>query len=76
MEVEIARDITGERLRRVIQGYTNAKGEEVEGTDSGFRFCELGATLFDPAGQIRPEVTYEDLAQHIYFIETGAPHAT
>jgi adenine-specific DNA-methyltransferase len=30
MEPKIARDITAERVRRVAQGYTNAKGEKVE----------------------------------------------
>ena len=73
MDVDIALTITTERLRRVIQGYTSVKGKEVEGLGSGFRFCELGATLFDPTGQIRPEGKDEDLAQHIHFIETGSP---
>ena len=31
MESKIARDITAERVKRVAQGYTNAKGEKVEG---------------------------------------------
>lgn len=64
-------------MKRVAKGYTyrDQKGNEKfePGLGGGFRFCELGATLFDPTGQIRPEVTYADLAQHIYFIETGAP---
>ena len=29
--------------------------------------------LFDPNRQIREEVKYKDLAQHVYFIETGQP---
>jgi site-specific DNA-methyltransferase (adenine-specific)/adenine-specific DNA-methyltransferase len=77
MERDIARAITAERLRRVIQGYTwrDQKGNErrEEGLGGSFRYCELGPTLFDAAGRIRPEVTYADLAQHVFFIETGQP---
>jgi len=76
MDTNIAPNITAERLKRVISGYSyqvrNSERRE-PGIGGGFRFCELGATLFDPAGQIRPEVEYEDLAQHVYFIETGSP---
>lgn len=77
MDTNIAPNITAERLRRVIQGYTykEHRGNERSepGLGGGFRFCDLGDTLFDPAGPIRKEVSYEDLAQHIYFIETGSP---
>lgn len=77
LDANIAPNITAERLKRVVQGYTysDQKGNEKTeaGLGGGFRFCELGATLFDPAGQIRVEVKYEGLAQHIHFIETGSP---
>jgi site-specific DNA-methyltransferase (adenine-specific)/adenine-specific DNA-methyltransferase len=73
MEPKIARDITAERVRRVAQGYTNAKGEKVEGLGGGFRFCELGEPLFDANGQIKPSVHFADLARHVYFTETGEP---
>jgi site-specific DNA-methyltransferase (adenine-specific)/adenine-specific DNA-methyltransferase len=77
MEPEIARNITAERLRRVIEGYTwrDQKGNERHepGLGGGFSYCELGPTLFDPAGRIREEVTYPDLAQHVFFVETGQP---
>jgi adenine-specific DNA-methyltransferase len=73
----IAQSITAERLKRVAQGYTykDQKGnkKKEEGLGGGFRYCELGATLFDADGQIREEVKYNDLAQHVYFIETGQP---
>ncbi|MBE0540546.1 MAG: site-specific DNA-methyltransferase [Verrucomicrobia bacterium] len=73
MESKIARDITAERVKRVAQGYTNAKGEQVEGLGGGFRFCELGEPLFDERGQIKPSVRFADLARHVYFTETGEP---
>ncbi len=77
MDENICRNITAERLRRVIQGYewTDQKGnkKKEEGLGGGFRYCTLGETLFDAAGQIRREVTFEDLARHVYFVETGQP---
>jgi adenine-specific DNA-methyltransferase len=73
----IAQNITAERLKRVIEGYTYKDQKEnkkiEDGLGGGFRYCELGTTLFDPNRQIREEVKYNDLAQHIYFIETGQP---
>lgn len=73
MEPTIARDITAERVKRVAQGYTNAKGESVAGLGGGFRFCELGEPLFDEHGHIRESVRFADLARHVYFTETGEP---
>lgn len=73
MEPEIARNVTAERIRRVAEGYTNAKGEAVAGLGGGFRFCELGEPLFDELGQIRDTVRFADLARHVYFSETGEP---
>ncbi|MEW6288082.1 MAG: site-specific DNA-methyltransferase [Chloroflexota bacterium] len=77
MDENICKNITAERLRRVIQGYewTDQKGNKKKeaGLGGGFRYCTLGETLFDAAGQIRSEVTFEDLARHVYFVETGQP---
>lgn len=76
MEETIARDVTAERLERVIDGYEKRGGkrtEHVEGLGSGFRFCRLGKPLFDEFGGIDAEVTYGDLAAHIFFSETGSP---
>lgn len=73
MEPQIAQDITAERVRRVAQGYKNAKGEAVEGLGGGFRFCELGEPLFDETGKIRESVRFPELARHVYFTETGEP---
>jgi hypothetical protein len=73
MKPSIAQGITAERVRRVAQGYSNAKGEQVEGLGGGFRFCELGEPLFDEHGQIRESVRFAELARHVYFSETGEP---
>ncbi|TXG79340.1 MAG: site-specific DNA-methyltransferase [Thermomicrobiales bacterium] len=73
MEPKIAQDITAERVRRVAQGYKNAKGEKIDGLGGGFRYCELGEPLFDESGKIRETVSFSDLARHVYFTETGEP---
>lgn len=57
----------------VAEGYTNVKGEKVQGLGGGFRFCELGEPLFDEAGHIRETVKFGELARHVYFSETGEP---
>ncbi|MEI7948432.1 MAG: site-specific DNA-methyltransferase [bacterium] len=73
MEKPIAQKITSERVRRVAQGYTSAKGEEIVGLGGGFRYCELGEPLFDETGMIRETVKFSELARHVYFSETGEP---
>jgi len=73
MEPKIACEITAERVRRVAGGYTNAKGEKIEGLGGGFRYCELGEPLFYKTGKIREYVNFDDLARHVYFTETGEP---
>ncbi|MBV6400598.1 MAG: hypothetical protein CNIPEHKO_00891 [Anaerolineales bacterium] len=77
MDENISKNITAERLKRVSQGYEwkDQKGnkKKEEGLGGGFRYCTLGETLFDAEGQIQKEVTFEDLARHVYFTETGMP---
>jgi adenine-specific DNA-methyltransferase len=43
MEPRIAREITAERVRRVVQGHANSKDEHVPGLGSGFRYLEVGS---------------------------------
>ena len=74
MEPKIAQDITRERVKRVAEGYMNAKGEAVPGLGGGFRYVRLGDELFDEHGRINePKVRFADLARHVYFSETGEP---
>jgi site-specific DNA-methyltransferase (adenine-specific)/adenine-specific DNA-methyltransferase len=73
MEPKIAREISAERIKRVAQGYTNAKGEAVSGLGGGFRYCRLDKPLFDEQGRISAEVKFVDLAAHVFFTETGSP---
>jgi adenine-specific DNA-methyltransferase len=73
MEPGIATGITRERVRRVAEGYTNAKGEKVPGLGGSFRFARLGEAVFDEHGRIRESVRFAELARHVYFTETGEP---
>jgi adenine-specific DNA-methyltransferase len=73
MDESIATGVTAERVRRVATGYTSAKGIRVEGLGGGFQFCRLSAEpLFTPEGEIRPDVTFAQLAEFVWFAETGA----
>jgi len=76
MDEKICRSITAQRLTKAIEGYTPAEGESgefIEGLGGGFRFCVLGDPLFDETGQICRAVSYNDLAHHVFFTETGEP---
>ena len=68
IEQEICQQVTAVRLKRVIEGYNNT-----EGLGGGFRYCTLGPTLFDAEGRIRGEVSFDELAHHVFFVETGEP---
>lgn len=68
MEENIAKTVTAERLKRVINGY----GDN-EGLGGGFRYVKLGDPLFDEYGNIREDVKFNDLAHHVFFYETGIP---
>ena len=73
MDSKICKEITAERVKRVSEGYKNSKGEKVEGLGGGFRYCQLGESLFDEKGNIRNTVRFAELAKHVYFTETGEP---
>jgi adenine-specific DNA-methyltransferase len=75
MAPAIATDVTAERLRRVVGGYDKGGDptKSVAGLGGGFRFCRLGVPLFDEFGDVAQDVTFPDLAAHIFFSETGVP---
>ncbi len=62
LEDKVAKDITAERIKRVIKKY---------GYNDGFEFCELDKPLFDENGQINEDCTFEQLATYVYFTETN-----
>ncbi|MDC3413911.1 site-specific DNA-methyltransferase [Terrihalobacillus insolitus] len=63
------------RLKGVVNGedQTGVTSDYNWQGGSGFDFCELGESLFDELGLIKDNVTYNDLARHIFFTETGKP---
>ena len=72
MDENIAQNVTRERVKRVAMGYTSAKAQVVEGLGGGFQFCRLSAEpLFDADGQIRSDVIFAQLAEFVWFAETG-----
>lgn len=68
---DYARDITAERVKRVMQGYGSTLG-----IGGGFRYCELGEPIKDENGALNPEVSAEALAKHFFFSEYGVPLET
>ena len=76
MDGGIAEKVTTERLKNIIGGYVNAKGEAVPGLGGGFQFCRLSREpLFTAAGHIRPDVSFAQLADFVWFQETGTGRA-
>lgn len=58
----------------MICGYTPLTGdspEPVRPLGGGFSYSGLSDPLFDTSGGIRPEVSFDELALHVYFVETG-----
>lgn len=62
---EYAEEVTAERIRRVINGYS-----EVEGTEGSFDFYELGQPLFNEDGNLNELVGIEKIRQYVYYTET------
>ncbi|MFN9572688.1 MAG: site-specific DNA-methyltransferase [Betaproteobacteria bacterium] len=72
MDDGIAVRVAAERVRKVAEGYVPDGGEPVEGLRGDFQFCRLSAEpLFDAEGQIRRDVTFAQLAEFVWFAETG-----
>jgi adenine-specific DNA-methyltransferase len=62
------------RLQKVIAGEQGGISELMNWRGGGgFRFYRLGETLFLENGRIRPDVTFAQLAAHIWFSETRTP---
>ena len=78
LQESICRDVTRERLARVMGRQESAQGEgggEAYGIGGGVRYCRLGVPLFDESGRIRESVKFAELAAHVFFSETGTPIA-
>lgn len=62
------------RLKKVIDGEQGGVSESVGWKGGGgFRFFQLGPTVFDDDGHIRSDIRFPVLAAHIWFSETNTP---
>ena len=62
---DYAETITAERVRRVMNGYTDKPG-----TGGQFTYCTLGEPLFDNEGNLNPAVPVAKIREYIWFTET------
>jgi len=62
---DYAEEITAERVRRVIKGYS-----DVEGTGGDFTFYELGDRLLDKSGNLNECIELEKIRDYIWYMET------
>lgn len=72
MDEVVSKSITARRNNLVCSGYVDSKGSKIQGLGGGFQFCRLSAEpLFDALGQIRSDVKFAQLAEFVWFAETG-----
>ena len=72
MQPSIAHGVAAKRISRVVDGYKPAKGKAVAGLGSGFQYCRLSKEpLFDATGAVRADVRFAQLAEFVWFAETG-----
>jgi adenine-specific DNA-methyltransferase len=61
-------------LKKVIDGEQGGISEAVGWKGGGgFRFFRLGETVFDSERRIKIDISFENLAAHIFFTETKTP---
>lgn len=62
------------RLQKVIDGEQGGISKEVNWQGGGgYRFYNLGKSIFDDQGKINPVIRFEQLAAHVWFSETHLP---
>lgn len=72
MDESVANHVTIKRIKSVVEGYYNKSGEYVSGLSGGFQFLTLSQEpLFYSDGPIRSDVNFEQLAEFVWFMETG-----
>jgi adenine-specific DNA-methyltransferase len=76
LDDQVARTKTRERVAKAIYGYVPMAGKKrtpVAGLGGGFQFCTLSdEPLFTAEGFIREDVTFAQLAEFVWFVETGS----
>ena len=76
IDAMVALNKTRKRVQSVINGYTPLTGKKritIPGLGGGFQYCKLSAEpLFTAQGQIRDDVSFAQLAEFVWFKETGS----
>jgi hypothetical protein len=76
MDEKNAVQVVAPRMNMAINGYTPITGKNrkhVEGLGGGFQFCRLSKEpLFTADGRIREDVRFAELAEFVWFAETGS----
>lgn len=76
MDERNATQVIAPRLKKAAEGYVVRRGqkrEQIEGLGGNFRFCTLSEDpLFTADGKIREDVCFSDLAEFVWFVETGS----
>ena len=72
MEEEVVKNILLPRIKNAVTGYKKGK-QQIKGLGSGFQYCTLSEEpLFDSNGEIRTDVKFPQLAEFVWFTETGS----
>jgi len=75
MDKQNAEQVIAKRLRKAAEGYEVRRGKKqkkIEGLGGSFQFCKLSKEpLFTADGQIRQGVRFAQLAEFVWFSETG-----
>ncbi|WP_122433247.1 site-specific DNA-methyltransferase [Pseudomonas viridiflava] len=70
-----AQNKTRVRIKKAIEGFTPLVGKKktpIPGLGGGFEYYRLSAEpLFQASGAICPDVSYDQLAEFVWFMETG-----
>jgi adenine-specific DNA-methyltransferase len=67
-EVKVCEQVTAERIKRVIQGYS-----DVEGIEGAFDYYILGKPLFKKNGNLNEAVGEDPIRNYLYYTETKFP---
>lgn len=71
---EHARTHCQPRLQKVVEGEQGGISKAVDWQGGGgFRFIQLGDTVFDEYGSLNPVIRFPALAAHIWYLEAKAP---
>ena len=65
------------RMQKVVDGEQGGISETLGWSGGGgFRYYKLGVPVFNESGHIREGISFEQLAAHVWFAETGVARST